>query len=134
MRYFTIAIAILCFFVSNKVYAQGCLIPNYDPYNKVFNVPTSTGARTFLAGNGRNFVLWQGVCGPHTYVATTSSPNGSCTVQGITQTGTYYPTVSTPFTSPCPVPLDDHIWVVLFLTFILSFFMLKQNNTNHVKT
>ena len=113
-----------------KSVAQGCLLMNYDPYNKVFNVPSAPGSKVFLAGNGRNFVWWQGVCGPHTYVMTTSNPSGTCTVQGVTQTGTYYPTVSAPFTSPCPIPLDGYVWGLMGAVSGGFYFFTKKSNDN----
>ena len=108
-----IVIRFSCFLsllVAKEGFAQGCLLTNYDPFNKVFNVPTSTGSRTFVAGNGRNFVLWENVCGPHTYIQILSSPSGNCQVQGVSQVGTYYPVVSLPFTRTCALPIDDYIW------------------------
>ncbi|RZJ75583.1 MAG: hypothetical protein EOO47_19605 [Flavobacterium sp.] len=109
-------------------YSQGCVINSYNGFNRVFIRPTAAGARTFFPGNGNNFVRWEGQCGPHTYVETTSAINGTCSVteNGVTRNGDYYPTVSNTFTRACNVPLDDHIWWVLILLAPLGYFALRK--------
>ncbi|WP_231465076.1 hypothetical protein [Pedobacter sp. Leaf132] len=115
--------------------AQGCAIDNYNNFNRVFNAPTGAGARTFLPGNGRNFVRWEGVCGPHTYVSITSTANGTCSVteSGVTRNGIYYPTVSSPFTSACPVPLDDYIIYLIIVVGTISYFHLRRFHGKRLK-
>lgn len=49
---------ILILTISNS-YGQGCVINNYNGFNRVFNNQTSAGARTFFPGNGNNFVRWE---------------------------------------------------------------------------
>lgn len=99
--------------IAKVSFAQtGCLVLNFDTYNKVFNNhETST---QFYIGNGNNFVWWEGVCGPHTYIATSGPSLGSCTLNGSPKTGQIY-AISGTFTAACGVPLDDYsILMALF--------------------
>jgi len=83
----------------------GCLVLNFDSYSKVFN--NHETATQFYTGNGNNFVWWEGVCGPHTYIATSGPSLGTCTLNGSTKTGQIY-AISGTFTAPCGVPFDDY--------------------------
>ncbi len=116
---------------SQICYSQGCVINNYNGFNRVFIRPTGD-PRVFQPGNGNNFVRWEGNCGPHTYVQTTSSPNGTCTVteNNVTTSGTYYPTVSGTFTRACNVPLDDHIWWMILILMPLTYFFFRRAQLN----
>ena len=110
-------------------YGQGCVINAYNGFNRVFITPTAVGARTFQPGNGNNYVRWEGVCGTHTYVETTSLASGTCSVteSGVTRQGTYFPTVSLPFTRVC-VPLDDHLYWVFLLIVPISYFYIRKRS------
>jgi len=108
----------------------GCLIENYDPYNKIFTTPTTPGGKTFIPGNGNNFVRWENVCGPHTYVQTLSGSSGTCQVSIINRTGIYFPSVSAPFTRPCSLPLDDYIWILIFIVGGAFYYFLKKNQVS----
>ncbi|WP_156131415.1 hypothetical protein [Pedobacter kyungheensis] len=105
----------LLIFISFSVTASaqtGCLVLNFDAYSKVFN--NHETATQFYTGNGNNFVWWEGVCGPHTYIATSGNSLGPCTLNGSTKTGQIY-AISGTFTAPCGVPLDDYsIFMALF--------------------
>jgi len=109
---------------SNKVIAQGCLINAFDQYNKVFNKPTASGATTFESGDGKNFVRWEGQCGPHIYIETLSTPSGTCSVDG--RQGDYYPVVSAPFPRTCDVPIDENILVLILASVVTSLWHLKS--------
>ena len=130
MKLFRVVLCLFLVLIAARSSAQGCLIRNYDPYNKVFNYLTSS--RTFAPGNGKNFVLWEGVCGPHTYIQLLSPRNGNCTVTGI-GTGEYYPIVSTPFTAPCALPLDDYIWVMILFAGGISYALIRKNRLSIVQ-
>ncbi|MDQ1142855.1 MAG: hypothetical protein ABWZ79_00295 [Pedobacter agri] len=56
MKFKLILPSLLFYFISFSAFSQGCLIANYDQFDKVFNRPTSSGATTFTPGNGYNFV------------------------------------------------------------------------------
>jgi len=99
--------------ISNAGLAQtGCLVLNFDTYSKVFNNHETT--TQFYTGNGNNFVWWEGVCGPHTYIATSGPSLGVCTLNGSTRTGQIY-AISDTFAAPCGVPLDDYIVLIALL-------------------
>ncbi|MGN7986719.1 hypothetical protein ACTJKC_05220 [Pedobacter sp. 22226] len=102
----------------------GCLVLNFDTYSKVFNNhETST---QFYTGNGNNFVWWEGVCGPHTYLATSGPSLGPCTLNGSTKTGQIY-AISDTFTAPCGLPLDSYSIVLLFFSAIGGIYMLRKD-------
>ncbi|ARS38490.1 hypothetical protein CA265_01835 [Sphingobacteriaceae bacterium GW460-11-11-14-LB5] len=101
----------------------GCLVLNFDTYNKVFN--NHETATQFYTGDGNNFVWWEGVCGPHTYLATSGSPQGTCTLNGSSKTGQIY-TISTTFEAPCGLPLDDHDIFLLAFAGLLGACMLRS--------
>ncbi|RZJ74727.1 MAG: hypothetical protein EOO45_07735 [Flavobacterium sp.] len=128
MKLETILLFLSLIFISTLCYSQGCVINNYNGFNRVFITPTAADPKKFQPGNGNNFVRWEGTCGPHTYVQTTSVANGSCTVteSGNTRTGDYYPTVSGTFTRTCNVPLDDHIWWIMLLLIPLTFLYFRK--------
>ncbi|WP_316824813.1 hypothetical protein [Pedobacter miscanthi] len=114
--------------------ATGCLVLNFDTYNKVFNNPeTST---QFYTGNGNNFVWWEGVCGPHTYLATSGASLGPCTLNGSTKTGQIY-SISETFMAPCGLPLDSHEIFLLFFSAFMGVFVLRYhyqlNNKSLIK-
>ncbi|WP_316801407.1 hypothetical protein [Pedobacter frigidisoli] len=122
--------ALLTIFVTQSSSAQGCLINNYDQFDKVFNKPTAAGATTFIPGNGNNFVNYTGTCGPHTYIQVFGAPSGSCSVteNQVTKTGQYYTNVSQPFTQACNVPLDDNICWLLLSTGMLTYYFIKRED------
>lgn len=128
MKFRLIVSAILIFFSSQVCYSQGCVINSYNGFNRVFNRPTGSGARSFFPGDGNNYVRWEGQCGPHTYVQTTSPANGTCSVteNGVTRNGDYYPTVSNTFQRTCNVPLDDHIWWIVIFLAPLGYFGVRK--------
>jgi len=101
----------------------GCLVLNFDTYNKVFN--NHETATQFYIGNGNNFVWWEGVCGPHTYLATSGPSLGTCTLNGSTKTGEIY-AISGTFTAPCGVPLDDHDIFLLVFAGLLGVYVLRS--------
>lgn len=101
----------------------GCLVLNFDSYSKVFNNhETST---QFYTGDGNNFVWWEGVCGPHTYIATSGASQGTCTLNGSTRTGQIY-AISGTFTAPCGVPLDDYTILILFGAALLGYCLIAK--------
>jgi hypothetical protein len=101
----------------------GCLVLNFDAYSKVFNNhETST---QFYTGDGNNFVWWEGVCGPHTYLATSGNSLGACTLNGSTKTGQIY-AISGTFTAPCGLPLDNYSIVLLFCSAIGGFYIIRK--------
>ncbi|GAA4197121.1 hypothetical protein GCM10022289_03870 [Pedobacter jeongneungensis] len=123
---------ILCFafillFISICASAQtGCLVLNYDSpdYSKVFNAVSS--GTVYKTGNGVNFVLYEGVCGPHTYVSISGSSQGTCTLLGDSMhTGQIY-TVSQTFQAPCGLPLDDYDVLLLVFAAIMGAVMLRN--------
>jgi len=123
---------ILCFVfislsISISVSAQtGCLVLNYDSpdYSKVFNAVSS--GTVYKTGNGVNFVLYEGVCGPHTYVSISGSSQGTCTLLGDSMhTGQIY-TVSQTFQAPCGVPIDDNDILLLVFAAIMGAVILKD--------
>lgn len=101
----------------------GCLVLNFDAYNKVFN--NHQTATQFYTGDGNNFVWWEGVCGPHTYLATSGPSLGTCTLVGSTKTGQIY-AISGTFTAPCGVPLDDYIIFLLLSSGVLGALVLRN--------
>jgi len=111
--------------VSNTGLAQtGCLVINFDTYSKVFNNHETT--TQFYTGNGNNFVWWEGVCGPHTYIATSGPSLGTCTLNGSTKTGQIY-AISGTFTAPCGVPLDDYmVLIILFFGLIGAYYIRSR--------
>lgn len=115
-------------FVSQVCYSQGCVINNYNGFNRVFITPTAADPRKFQPGDGKNFVRYENVCGTHTYVRTLSTSSGTCSVTegSTTRTGTYYPTVSGTFTMPCNVPLDDHIWWMMVMLIPVTYFYFRK--------
>jgi len=103
---------ILLFSISSNA-KNGCLVRNFDPLNKVFNNPVSVGSTEYKSGNGNNFVLWEnGDCGPYIYISISGPSLGTCTLEGLSQTGHIY-AISDPFPYACPVPLDDYLWILL---------------------
>lgn len=101
----------------------GCLVLNFDAYNKVFNNHQTT--TQFYTGDGNNFVWWEGVCGPHTYLATSGPSLGTCTLNGSTKTGQIY-AISGTFTAPCGVPLDDYDIFLLISSGVLGTLVLRN--------
>ncbi len=120
--------------ISLSAIAQtGCLVLNYDSpdYSKVFNAVSS--GTVYKTGNGVNFVLYEGVCGPHTYVSISGSSQGTCTLLGDSMhTGQIY-TVSQTFQAPCGVPIDDYVIFLLMPTSIVGIWLLKKKNINSSK-
>ncbi|TCD28974.1 hypothetical protein EZ456_02090 [Pedobacter psychrodurus] len=98
---------------------------NFDAYNKVFN--NHETATQFYTGDGNNFVWWEGVCGPHTYLATSGSSQGPCTLNGSSKTGQIY-TISTTFQAPCGLPLDDYDVFLLVFAGILGFLVIRNKS------
>lgn len=114
--------------IAKVSFAQtGCLVLNFDAYNKVFNNhETST---QFYIGNGNNFVWWEGVCGPHTYIATSGPSLGTCTLNGSTKTGQIY-AISGTFIAPCGVPLDDASIILLLIAMFFGYYLIKKRSLN----
>lgn len=108
--------------------ATGCLVLNFDTYNKVFN--NHETATQFYIGDGNNFVWWEGVCGPHTYLATSGPSLGTCTLNGSPKTGQIY-AISGTFTAPCGLPLDDHDILLLVFAGLLGVCMLRSKCFSH---
>lgn len=105
----------------------GCVVkPFTDGFNKVFNTPVSAGSTQYEIGDNKNFVLWEGVCGPHTYLAVTSGPGGPCTLQGSSASGLIYTINPTTFPYPCPVPLDASIWLIIIVSAPLGYYAIKR--------
>ncbi|QIL40687.1 hypothetical protein G7074_16285 [Pedobacter sp. HDW13] len=96
---------------------------NFDTYSKVFNNHETT--TQFYTGNGNNFVWWEGVCGPHTYIATSGPSLGTCTLNGSTRTGEIY-AISDTFAAPCGVPLDDYTILILFCAALLGYYLITK--------
>lgn len=101
----------------------GCLVLNFDAYNKVFN--NHQTATQFYTGDGNNFVWWEGVCGPHTYLATSGPSLGTCTLNGSTKTGQIY-AISGTFAAPCGVPLDGYDIFLLVSSGVLGALVLRN--------
>ncbi|MGM9477303.1 hypothetical protein ACS5PU_12765 [Pedobacter sp. GSP4] len=111
-------------FMSGIAFAQtGCLVLNFDAYNKVFN--NHETATQFYTGNGNNFVWWEGVCGPHTYIATAGPPLGACTLNGSPKTGQIY-AISGTFTAPCGIPLDDYVVLLFVISSLVGYCLIKR--------
>ncbi len=104
----------------------GCLVLNFDAYNKVFN--NHETATQFYTGDGNNFVWWEGVCGPHTYLATSGASQGTCTLNGSSKTGLIY-TISSTFEAPCGLPLDDYDICLLVFLGLFGFFMIRNKHS-----
>jgi len=103
----------------------GCLVINFDAYSKVFN--NHETATQFYTGNGNNFVWWEGVCGPHTYLATSGPSLGTCTLNGSPLTGQIY-AISSTFTAPCDLPIDDYIVFMLFGAALLGYCLIRKQS------
>ncbi len=115
----------LLIFISNTSLAQtGCLVLNFDSYSKVFN--NHETATQFYTGDGNNFVWWEGVCGPHTYIATSGPSLGTCTLNGSTRTGQIY-AISGTFTAACGVPLDDYIVLIALFFSLIGAYCIRTD-------
>lgn len=115
---------LITFAISLTASAQtGCLVLNFDTYNKVFN--NHETATQFYTGDGNNFVWWEGMCGPHTYLGTSGSSLGPCTLNGSTKTGEIY-AISSTFVAPCGLPLDNYDVLLLVFAALLGTYTLRN--------
>lgn len=120
---------ILLFFVlyisSFKLFAQnGCVVKNFDGFDKVFN-NLRTGNQ-YRSGDGNNFVLWAGACGPHQYIEVGQSLGTTCTLVGYPNTGTVWTIVRGPFGMPCPI--DNYVWFIMVSICGIGFVFIRKNN------
>ncbi|QNN43045.1 hypothetical protein [Pedobacter roseus] len=129
-----ILLSLIFFAISFTATAQtGCLVLNYDSpdYSKVFNAVSS--GTVYKTGNGVNFVLYEGVCGPHTYVSISGSSQGTCTLLGDSMhTGQIY-TVSQTFQAPCGVPIDDYVVFLLLPVSLIGVWSFKKQSFSFSK-